>query len=137
MVTRRNFLASAAGVFASAAAASTGEMSPKLMSAARVGAEHGGILWQKDATSFFHLPARGHALARLPQNRVALIGRRPGLFSSIVDPGDVEAPVKVFEPARNCRFSGHAAASADGAHFVTSEFEAVSVAAVLVSRDSK
>jgi len=137
MVTRRDFLAGTAGLFASAAAASTGGISPKLMSAARVGAEDGGILWQKDATRFFDLPARGHALARLPQNRVALIGRRPGLFSSIVDSSDVHAPPQTFEPTEKCRFSGHAAASADGANFVTGEFETGSIAAVLVSRDSK
>lgn len=137
MVTRRDFLAGAAGLFASAAAASTGEVSPKLMTAARVDGRDGGILWQKDATDFFHLPARGHALTRLPQSRVALIGRRPGLFSSIVDSGDINVPPRIFEPAGGCRFSGHAAASADGTCLVTSEFEVDSIKAVLVPRDSK
>jgi hypothetical protein len=135
MVTRRDFLAGAAGLFASTAAASSGEASPRLMSAARVNAQDGGILWQKDTTNFFHLPARGHALARLPQNKVAVIGRRPGLFSAIVDSDDVNAHAQTFEPAKDCRFSGHAAASADGTRFVTGEFEADSVEAVLVSRD--
>lgn len=137
MVTRRDFLAGAAGLLASGAAASTGESSPKLMSAARVGAQDGGILWQKGATDFFHLPARGHALTRLSQNRVALIGRRPGLFSSIVDSGDIKAPPQIFEPAKNCRFSGHAAVSEDGSCLATSEFQVDSIEAVLVARDSK
>jgi len=137
MVTRRDFLAGAAGLFASAAAASTAETSPRLMSAARVGAQDGGILWQKDATNFFQLPARGHALTRLPLSRVALIGRRPGLYSSIVDAGDIKAPPQVFQPAAGCRFSGHATVSEDGTCLVTSEFEAGSIEAVLVARDSK
>jgi uncharacterized protein len=135
MVTRREFLSGAAGLLALSGYASAGEALPRLMSAARVDGKDGGILWHGDATNFFHTPARGHALAHLPQGRIALMGRRPGLFSVIVDPGDINAPPQVFEPARNCRFSGHAAVAADGSCMITSEFDADSIEAVLVSRE--
>jgi hypothetical protein len=92
-------------------------------------------MWSDSVLTPFKLPARGHALARLGNGRIALMGRRPGLFSSIVDPDKLSEPPTIFEPAKDCRFAGHATVSPDGAALVTSEFDANTIEARIVSRD--
>ncbi len=137
MATRREFLAGAAGICltASIGGVRAAQDAPRLMSAARIANRDGGALWRPDALTPFELPARGHALAHLPDGRVLLMGRRPGLFASMIDPRDPAAPLQSFAPAKACRFAGHAAVSPDGTSLVTSEFDAASVEAVLVARD--
>jgi len=138
MATRREFLAGAAGTLLTPGLARARDSkTPRLLSAARTGTEDGGVLWRLDAATPFKLPARGHGLAHLDNEKVAIVGRRPGLFSSIVDSTDLAAPLQVFKPSQGCRFSGHAAASPGGALLVTGEFDANSVEGVLVSRDPK
>ncbi|MEI9933003.1 MAG: DUF1513 domain-containing protein [Rhizomicrobium sp.] len=105
------------------------------MSAARVGDLDGGAIWREGALTPFKLPSRGHALTRLSNGKIVLTGRRPGLFASIVDPTHVDGPLQIFQPTKNARFAGHAAASSDGACFMTSEFDADTVKASIVSRD--
>src|SRR6185295_1257906 len=56
---------------------------------------------------------------------------------SIVDPADLTSPLQVFQPSRDCRFAGHAAASPDGTALVTSEFDDKTIEACIVSRDPK
>jgi uncharacterized protein len=135
MATRREFLAGAASITLTAGTGDAHTARPRLMSAAHIGDADGGVLWCADALTPFKLPARGHALTLLNSGKVALMGRRPGLFASIVDPADVTASLQVFQPSVNCRFAGHAAASPDESKLVTSEFDVDSVEAALVARD--
>jgi hypothetical protein len=106
------------------------------MSAARIGGRDECVRWRDEKLTSFGLPARGHALARLPNGRVVVAGRRPGLFSAIVDPDEPGAP-RAFAPTRGCRFAGHAAVAPDGSEMLTSEFDAETIGAVLVGRDPK
>jgi hypothetical protein len=105
------------------------------MSATHAGNGDGGIVWRADSAATFPLPGRGHALAHLPDGRILMMGRRPGLFAAAIDPADPGAAPRIFEPAPGCRFSGHAAVSPDGRLLVTSEFDAASIEATLVLRD--
>lgn len=129
MATRRVFLATAAAFCALPAAAA--ESAPRLMSAVH-GGRDGGALWRPGQLESFALPARGHALARLPDGKVLLMGRRPGGFAAIIDPEEPRV-ARVFEPSKGCRFSGHAAVG--GGRLVTGEFDG-SIEAVLVVRDA-
>lgn len=137
MATRREFLAGGAGAVLTASFGAAHAATARLMSAAHIGNNDGGALWQENALTPFKLPSRGHALTRLHDGDVVLMGRRPGLFASIVDPVDVSAPLRIFQPSKDCRFVGHAAASPDGAALITSEFDAVTIEARVVLRDSK
>jgi len=130
--SRREFLAGclslcAAPAFAAAAA-------PRLVSAAKLGARDGAVLWSADGLTSFALPARGHAPLRLAGGRVLVMGRRPGPFATILDPRD-PASSSSFVPAPGNRFAGHAALSPDGASLFTSEFDATSFRAAIVLRD--
>ncbi len=94
-------------------------LSPGPMSAARIGDVDGGVLWGAKALAPFKLPSRGHALTHLNSGKVVLMGRRPGLFASIVDPANVTAPLAsisairelpVRRPCRSVswwRYAGH------------------------------
>lgn len=136
MATRREFLAgaSAACLIAGFGPAFAAKEVPRLVSAARLGQRDGGVLWRPDGLVSFDLPARGHAPVRLPDGRVLLMGRRPGLFASMIDPGD-PAAVSSFSSAGNSRFSGHAAVAPDGSAFVTGQFDADTFDAALVLRN--
>jgi hypothetical protein len=130
MATRRDFLigASAACLTLGMARAS---IAPRLVSAAKCRDRDGGVLWSADRLVPFDLPARGHAPVHLADGRVLVMGRRPGLYASMIDTGDLG--VKNFAPSKDARFAGHAASSS--AVLVTSEFDATSFAASLVARD--
>jgi hypothetical protein len=135
MATRREFLAGAAGWAISAAVGDASTVSPLLVSAAHIGTADSGAVWQDGRLAPFAIRARGHGLASTASGRVILMGRRPGLFSSIVDPNDLAAPARFFAPARGCRFSGHAAISNDGKSLVTGEFDAETYEAAIVTRN--
>ena len=110
-----------------------------LMSAARIGGVDGGALVSRQTVAPFSLPARAHALARLPDGRVLLIGRRPGTFAAIVDPAladEGETP-RIFGPSAGRRFAGHAAVSPDGRTLVTSEIDAETGEGAVVFRAAK
>lgn len=138
MVTRRGFLSSAAafslgGSLARRAFADTTPIA--LMSAARIGANDSGALWRDNALVSFPLSGRGHALAHhAASDSVVLVGRRPGAFAAIVNANDPQS-LRIFSPASDCRFAGHAAIAPDGATMVTSEFNAQTTRGVLVVRN--
>jgi uncharacterized protein len=134
MATRRSFLAGL-GAVCVAPYAHAATDAPRLVSAAKIGARDGAVLWSESGLVPFALPARGHAPVLLPDGRVVVMGRRPGLYGSIVDPRD---PVALTSfTADDSRFAGHAAISPDGATMVTSQFDPVSFEAALVARDPK
>jgi len=137
MATRRDFLAGASALCLTAGAARASPDTPRLISAAHVGRRDGGALWSAGRLTPFDLPVRGHAPVRLPDGRVAMMARRPGLFAMIVDPRDPAAPPRTFAPSGNGRFAGHACVSPDGTTLVTSEFDATTFEGALVSRDPK
>ena len=91
-------------------------------------------MWSADRFASFNLPARGHAPVRLADGRVLLMGRRPGLFASLIEPRD-PAAISSFSSTGNSRFAGHAADAPDGSALVTSEFDADTFDAVLVLRN--
>ena len=125
-----------AGAFAVPRIAAGAQRTPGLVCAARDGGRDGGALWRDGALMAFALPGRGHAIARSPgRGEVVLVGRRPGLFAAIVRADDPSAAARIVSPAAGCRFAGHAAISPDGRMMVTSEFEAGTMAGVLVLRD--
>ena len=110
---------------------------PHLVSAARVAQRDGAVVWSADGLVTFDLPARAHAPVHLPGGRVLMMGRRPGLFASMIDPRDASLKASSFAPAKDCRFAGHAAVSPDGSTLVTSEFHAETFEAVLSARDPR
>jgi len=130
MATRRDFLAGAAAlaVWPAVAAAPT-----QLMSAARVHGVDGGALWTATDLRTFALPARGHAPASLPSGRVVLAGRQPGVFAAIADANSLS--VRLFEPARDYRFGGHAAAHSSMRTFATGEYHGELGNGLIVIRD--
>jgi uncharacterized protein len=138
MVTRRGFLSGAAafslgGSLARPAFADTAPIA--LMSAARIGVHDGGVLWRDNKFVPFALPGRGHALAHhAASNNVVLVGRRPGAFAAIVNASDPQS-LRIFSPAKNCHFAGHAVIAPDAASMITSEFNAETTRGVLVVRD--
>jgi hypothetical protein len=138
MATRRDILLGAAGALlcSGVARAGAGRSSSALISAANIEGRNGGVLWRDEKITSFALPARGHGLARLPNKKLVVAGRRPGVFSAIVDPDDLGRPPAAFAAARECRFAGHVAVAPDGSHLITSEFDADTVQAVLVVRDA-
>lgn len=137
MATRREFLAGAAALAAGGILpAFAAQEAPRLVSAAKVEQRDGGVLWSADALKPFALPARGHAPVRLGDGRVLMMGRRPGLFASIIDPRDPSGLVS-FPSSGNSRFAGHAAVAPDGIALVTSEFDATTFEAALTLRNSK
>jgi len=91
-------------------------------------------LWSANGFASFNLPARGHAPVRQAGGRVLLMGRRPGLFASMIDPSDPTA-ISSFSSAGNSRFAGHAAVAPDGSALVTSELDADTFDSALVLRD--
>ncbi|HSZ75531.1 MAG TPA: DUF1513 domain-containing protein [Rhizomicrobium sp.] len=136
MITRREFLSSAAAVSLVGATRVFAE-TPALMSAARIGQRDGGALWRQDGFTSFDLPGRGHAMARRGASHdVMLVGRRPGTFAAIVDSSSAQSRPRIFAPAKDCRFAGHAAFAPDVSIMVTSEFDAASMQGVLVVRDA-
>jgi hypothetical protein len=106
-----------------------------LVSAARIDETDGGVILDGEGLTGFPLPARAHALTRLPQGRVLLVGRRPGSFAAIIDPGQPHRPAHIFEPIAGHRFAGHAAIDPKGQRLVTSEIDAETGAGVIVFRD--
>ena len=137
MATRREFLAGASSLCLTAGRARALPDPPRLISAAHIGSRDGGALWSAGSLTPFGLPARGHAPVRLSGGRVLVMGRRPGLFAAIVDPRDPAAAPQTFAPSGNSHFAGHACVSPGGTTLVTSEFDAWTFEAVLVSRDPK
>jgi hypothetical protein len=133
--SRRGFLAGASALCLTASASRALPDAPRLVSVAHIGTRDGGALWSAGRLTPFGLPARGHAPVQLPDGRVLVMGRRPGLFATIVDPRDPAAPPQTFAPAGNNRFAGHACVSPDGTALMTSEFDAQSFQGALVSRD--
>jgi hypothetical protein len=111
--------------------------SPRLFAAARIDGKDNGAVWQAGALQPFALPARGHAPAALPDGRVLIVGRRPGVFAALVDENNVGAVPAILSPAGGKRFAGHGAVSPDGTALVTSEFEADSFRGALVVRDAQ
>jgi hypothetical protein len=134
MATRREFLAGAAALAAGVLPAFAAQEAPRLVSAAKLGQRDGAVLWSADALKPFDLPARGHAPVHLGDGQVLMMGRRPGLFASMIDTRD---PSKLlsFSPSNNSRFAGHAAVAPDGKALVTSEFDATNFDAALTLRD--
>ncbi len=137
MATRREFLAGASALCLTAGVSQALPDMPRLVSAAHIGARDGGALWRAGNLTPLDLPARGHAPVRLPDGRVLMMGRRPGLFAAIVDPRDPSAPPRTFAPSGESRFAGHACVSPDGTMLVTSEFDSSTFEGALVSRDPK
>jgi hypothetical protein len=137
MVTRRDFLAGATAVTALSltSAVKADVPSPSLLSAVKSNGQDAGALWRADTTKPFALPCRGHAPAEMPDGRAIIVGRRPGLFSAIVRPSDIEAPAVVLDPAPGQRFAGHAAITPDGKRLFNSEFDASNTAAAIAVRD--
>lgn len=130
MATRREFLGGA--LAACAVPAFAGKAPPRLVSAAKLGRRDGGVLWREGGLDSFVLPARGHAPVHMPDGRVLMMSRRPGLHATLIDAND-PARSSMFTTAS--RFSGHAAVSPDGATLVTGEFDAESFAAEIALRD--
>lgn len=106
-----------------------------LISAARIGETDGGVILDAEALTGFALPARAHALSRLPDGNILLVGRRPGSFAAIVDPQQPRAHARTFSPITGHRFAGHAAVHPDGRTLVTSEIDAETGDGVVVFRD--
>ena len=135
--SRREVLAGASALCLTAGASRALSDGPRLISAAHVGTRDGGALWSAGSLTPFDLPARGHAPVRLPDGRVLMMARRPGLLATIVEPRAPGAPPQTFAPSGNGRFAGHACVSPDGKTLVTSEFDAATFEGALVSRDAK
>jgi hypothetical protein len=134
MATRRAFLAGLTAACATPSfAMPTGA---RLVSAAKLGMRDGAMLWRADGALPFDLPARGHAPAHLPDGRIVMMSRCPGLFATAFDPDDPSRRI-VFAPSGGHRFAGHASASPDGGTLVTSEFGAEDFAGRVVSRDPR
>ena len=141
MATRREFLAGAAacatslGVNARPALAAG---SSRLLSAARIHDKDGGTLWTQAGLRAFALPARGHALAQLPNQRVALVARQPGQYLAVIDPATLAAPkpdIVLARPATRHRLGGHAAAHEAARVFTTGEFHEESGKGLVTLRD--
>ena len=106
-----------------------------LMSAARIDDVDGGALLCEEGLCPFALPARAHALTRLPKSdAVVLVGRRPGTFAAIVDAQAPQDSARLFTPLLNHRFAGHAAAA--GNMLVTSEMDEETAEGSIVLRDA-
>lgn len=135
MATRREFLIGALGACAAPAAFASAP-APKLLSAGKLGSGDVGVVWSADSLVTFALPARGHAPARLPDGRLLVMGRRPGLYATMADARDPAAATS-FGPASGYRFAGHAAVSPDGASLVTGELGEAGYDAQLVVRDPR
>ncbi len=141
IATRREFLAGAAAL-----GAGLGFQWPalagnavRLMSAARFDGRDGGALWSQDSLRVFPLPARGHALTQLSNNRVVVVGRQPGMFAALVDPATLAAPkpdIGLVPPAAHYRFGGHAAAHERAQVFATGEFHEETGNGLIVVRDA-
>src|SRR5262249_39041282 len=109
-------------------------VSPRLLSAARIGGIDGGALWSPAILEKFALPARGHAPIPFGNNGVALIARQPGTFGAVIDKTTLKT--SFFKPVAQYRFGGHAAAHDEVAGFVTGEFHEESGAGLIVARDA-
>lgn len=134
------------GLFAGAGAALFGALALKrsaaastplvtLVSAGRIAETDGGVILDGEGLAAFPLPARAHALSRLPGGRVLLVGRRPGSFAAMIDPKQPHEPPHVFAPVAGHRFAGHAAIDPTGGSLVTSEIDAETGDGVIVFRD--
>jgi hypothetical protein len=108
----------------------------KLVSAARIGETDGGVRVDHNGLTGFSLPGRAHALVRLNEAELVLVGRRPGSFAAILNPQDPQKPPRLFAPAPGHRFAGHAALHPDGRTLVTSEIDAETGAGAVVVRDA-
>ena len=116
------------------AAASTPAV--RLVSAARIGETDGGVILDQEGLTGFALPARAHALTRLPGGGVLLVGRRPGGFVAVADPERPHSQLHVFAPVAGHRFAGHAAIDPNGRTLVTSEIDAETGDGIVVFRDA-
>ncbi len=132
MATRREFLAGALSACALPAFAAA-PAAPRLLSAAKLGRRDGAVVWSADGLRAFDLPARGHGAAHLPDGRLLVMSRRPGLFATMLDPDDLS--VSRFAPDGAWRFSGHAAATPE--LLATAEFDAGSFEAAVTARDPR
>lgn len=135
MATRRDVLAGgfALGLIGGRAAA---EAPVGLLGAGQADGKPCGVLWRAQGTRRFELPARGHAIARVAEDRAVIVGRRPGGFAALVGlaAGEVAAS---FAPGDGARFSGHAAVAPDAAGLVTAEFDADSIEGRISLRDPR
>ena len=138
-VHRRGLFAGAGAALFGALTLKRGAAAPapaaKLISAARIGETDGGVVLDGEGLTGFALPARAHALTRLPHGRILLVGRRPGSFAAIIDPVQPRGPSHILSPAAGHRFAGHAAIDPDGQHLVTSEIDAETGEGIIVFRD--
>jgi hypothetical protein len=134
------------GLFAGAGAALLGALAlkrsaaatrppAKLISAARIDETDGGVILDGEGLAAFPLPGRAHALTRLPDGRVLLVGRRPGSFAAIIDPEQPPGVTHIFPPIAGHRFAGHAAIDPEGRTLVTSEIEAETGDGVITFRE--
>jgi hypothetical protein len=135
------------GLFAGAGAAILGALTLKrsaaastpavtLVSAARIDETDGGVILDGEGLTGFSLPARAHALTKLPGGRILLVGRRPGSFAAIIDPEQAGGRSHIFSPVAGHRFSGHAAIDPTGHRLVTSEIDAETGNGVIALRDA-
>lgn len=135
MATRRDFLAGglALGLIGERAAAQT---PAGLLGAGQADGKPCGVLWREQEVRRFDIPARGHAIARLGEERAVIVGRRPGGFAAIIDlaAGGV---AETFAPGDGARFSGHGAVAPHGRSLVTAEFDAETIQGRISLRDAK
>ena len=142
-INRRGLFASAAVLLGSAALfngrapAKTRFRDVSLIGAARIGETDGGVLIDAEGLTGISLPGRAHALTLLPSGEVVLVGRRPGRFAAILDPGTPDTAPRLFAPVPGHRFAGHAALSPDALTLVTSEIDAETGAGLVIARDSR
>jgi hypothetical protein len=143
-IDRRGLFSAAAGAvlggalgLSSKAQADTGTdaISTTLVSAARIGDTDGGVIVDGEGLAAFALPGRGHAVLRLSESDVLLVGRRPGTFAAIVDVFSPERRPRLIAPIGGHRFAGHAVLSPDKRMLVTSEIDAETGLGVVVLRD--
>lgn len=104
----------------------------RFVTAARIGGVDRGAILQDGGVSDFALPARAHASLALPDGRVMLVGRRPGMFAAIAE--DVSGgAVQFVRPLESHCFAGHAAL---GTTLVTAELHEETAEGLAVLRDS-
>jgi len=142
-IDRRGLFSAAAGVlvggalgFPASARAGSGALSTVLVSAARMEGADGGVVMDGEGVAAFGLPARAHAIVRLSESEVLLVGRRPGNYAAIVDVFAPEREPRLIAPLPGHRFAGHATLSPDKRLLATSEIHAETGDGIVVVLDA-
>jgi uncharacterized protein len=130
------FVGSAFG-FSTRARAHAGVLPATLVSAARIGDADGGVIIDSEGLAPFALPGRGHAILRLSESEILLVGRRPGTYATMIDLSAPERGQRVIAPVAGHRFAGHAALSPDKRLLVTSEIDAETGMGIVAARDGR